>query len=158
MVQRVVADTSPINYLILIGHIELLPVLFAEVAVPRLVAIELGHADAPEPVRQWISQPPGWLEIHAIAARAAERGLDEAEAAAISLAESLRAGLLLMDERAGVRVGRQRGLRVTGTLGLLDLAAQRGMIDFAAAVRKLEATSFRLPAALVADLRSRHAH
>ena len=141
MVRRIVADTSPLNYLILIEHIDLLPALFAEVAVPQLVALELGHADAPERVRQWISQPPGWLTIHAMAAPAAERGLDEAEAAAISLAESFPGGLLLMDERAGVRVGRQRGLRVTGTLGLLDLAAQRGMIDFAAAVRKLEATS-----------------
>jgi predicted nucleic acid-binding protein len=42
-------------------------------------------------------------------------------------------------------VAQGKGLRVTGTLGLLDLAAERGLIDFAEAIRSLERTSFRRP-------------
>ena len=45
--------------------------------------------------------------------------------------EELRtADLLLIDERDGYRVARRKGLSVTGTPGLLDLAAEQGLIDF----------------------------
>ena len=43
----VVADTGPINYLILIGEIELLPALYDRVAVPPSVCEELGRLRAP---------------------------------------------------------------------------------------------------------------
>jgi predicted nucleic acid-binding protein len=57
-------------------------------------------------------------------------GLDEGEIAAIALATSLPADLLLMDDRKAV-ITRLKGLRVTGTLGVLDVAAERGLVDFA---------------------------
>jgi predicted nucleic acid-binding protein len=50
----VVADTGPINYLVLIDAIEVLPKLFEQVLVPAAVYDELGHADAPLPVRAFI--------------------------------------------------------------------------------------------------------
>jgi len=68
------------------------------------------------------------------------------------------ADLLLIDERDGFRVARKRGLRVTGTLGLLDLAADRGLVDFAEAIRKLQLTSFRRPQTLLDELLKKHAH
>jgi len=55
---------------------------------------------------------------------------DEGETAAVALAEFLRADLLPIDERDGYRVARRKGLSVTGTAGLLDLAAKHGLIDF----------------------------
>jgi predicted nucleic acid-binding protein len=51
---------------------------------------------------------------------------------------------------------KQQGLRVTGTLGLLDLAAERGLIDFAGAIRALKSTSFRRPEALLEALLNKH--
>ena len=33
----VLSDTSPINYLILIGHIDILPTLFGQIVVPPAV-------------------------------------------------------------------------------------------------------------------------
>jgi predicted nucleic acid-binding protein len=59
----VVADTGPINYLVLIGAIEVLPKLFEQILVPAAVCNELSHADAPPPVRAFISRMPAWLEI-----------------------------------------------------------------------------------------------
>jgi predicted nucleic acid-binding protein len=47
-----------------------------------------------------------------------------------------------MDDREGVGIVRGRGLAVTGTLGVLDLAARRGLIDLAAAFERLKATTF----------------
>jgi len=57
----VVADTSPINYLVLIGHIEILPKIYGEVLVPQAVIDELQDRDAPTEVRDWLSAPPKWL-------------------------------------------------------------------------------------------------
>jgi hypothetical protein len=45
-VQLVVADTGPINYLILIGHIGILPALFEKVILPAVVRDESGEEDA----------------------------------------------------------------------------------------------------------------
>ena len=63
----------------------------------------------------------------------------------IALAVSLHADMVLMDERKGVKYARNQGLRVTGTLGLLDFAAQAGLVDFTEAVRRLRLTTFRSP-------------
>ena len=58
----VVADTGPINYLIAIKHIELLPRLYVRILVPSSVRDELQRDAAPKLVRQWIARPPEWLE------------------------------------------------------------------------------------------------
>jgi predicted nucleic acid-binding protein len=72
------------------------------------------------------------------------------------LAASLHADLLLMDDRKGVNAAQKKGLRVTGTLGILDLAAQRGLADFAQAVEQLRQTNFRIPHALLDALLEEH--
>ena len=61
-----------------------------------------------------------------------------------------------MDDRAGVAAARNQGLRVTGTLGILDLAAERDLLDFAEVIRKLALTSFWRPEALLAALVKKH--
>ncbi len=48
----VVSDTSPLNYLILIGEEELLPKLFGRVVIPNAVFGELQAAGASEKVSQ----------------------------------------------------------------------------------------------------------
>jgi predicted nucleic acid-binding protein len=47
----VVADTSPINYLLLINQIDLLPHLFQEIIIPDVVRDEMLDPEAP-PVLQ----------------------------------------------------------------------------------------------------------
>jgi predicted nucleic acid-binding protein len=147
-VRLVIAGTGPINYLVLIGHIGLLPCMFDRIAVPRAVQAELSNPLAPSAVRRWIGNWPGWLEIHDTVGLPQVPGLDDGETAAIALAESLQASLLLLDERDGVRAARKRGLHVVGTLGLLDLAADRGLINFVQAASALERTNFRIPRAV----------
>jgi predicted nucleic acid-binding protein len=68
------------------------------------------------------------------------------------LATHLGAELVLMDDRTGVAAARALGLAVTGTLGLLDRAAQRGMIDLGAAFALLRATNFHCKADLLNSL------
>jgi predicted nucleic acid-binding protein len=144
-VRLVVADTGPLHYLVLTGDIELLARLFAKVLAPERVRDELAHAQAPEAVRAWIAEPPPWLEIRPVEAG---RGVDDLETLdagerdVIALATAAKADLLLMDDRDGVAAARRRGFAVTGTLGLLDLAARKGLVDLAAAFERLKRTSF----------------
>ena len=69
--------------------------------------------------------------------------LDDGERSAIALALSRRADLILMDDRSGVAAALAYGLEAIGTLGLLDRAARRGLIDLAAALARLKVTNFR---------------
>jgi predicted nucleic acid-binding protein len=148
-VRLLIADTGPVNYLILIRHIDLLPRMFERVVIPVVVRTELSSPVAPPLVQRWIATPPVWLEIVETQAVDPVAGLHKGESAAISLAASLHADLLLMDDRKGAKAARSKGFRVTGTLGLLEMAAQRGLLDFAEAAERLRQTTFRGPEALL---------
>jgi len=126
------------------------------VALRHAVEVELSNSVTPSAVREWIAGPPSWLEIYDTRSLGQLPGLDAGEAAAIALAEELRADMLLIDEPDGARVARSRGLRVTGTLGLLDLAAERGWVDFVQSVEALKSTTFRRPNALLEFLLAKH--
>ena len=65
---KVVSDTSPICYLFLIGHIDLLPSLFNYIFIPEAVCFELKDKGAPAGLRNWMNNPPAWLKVQDIAA------------------------------------------------------------------------------------------
>jgi predicted nucleic acid-binding protein len=71
------------------------------------------------------------------------------ERCAILLAEAISADIILLDEKSARRVAAERGLRVTGTLGVLGEAAARGLVDFTPAVDRLRKTNFRYSAGLL---------
>lgn len=54
----VVSDASPINILVRIGHIDILPRLFDRVLIPGTVAKELSHKRTPPEVLAWIQSGP----------------------------------------------------------------------------------------------------
>ena len=153
----VVADTSPLNYLIQIDCQELLPALYERIIVPKAVFEELTDARTPAVVRNWADDPPQWLEIRGVHSPldAALAGLDSGEREAIQLAQEEHADLLLMDERTGVKLARRRGLAVTGTLGVLTQAALRGLVNIDAALSRLEVTDFRCTPQLLEQVRRR---
>ena len=141
--QLVIADTSPINYLILIEHIDILPALFEKVILPSVVPDEL--TAAPLLVRQWIAEPPSWVEVRKTTKSRQDSSLERLDAGeedAIALAVELDADLLLMDDREGVIAARSKGLTVTGTLGVLGLAAQHDLLNLAEAFGRLKRTNF----------------
>jgi predicted nucleic acid-binding protein len=73
------------------------------------------------------------------------------------LAQAIGADILLIDERHGRRVARLRVLRVLGTMGILDEAAARGLLDLPAALTRLQATNFRVTGEMVQGLLARDA-
>ncbi len=142
----VVADTGPLNYIVLIGEIDILPRLFDRVLTPQSVIAELDHARTPTAVQKWVASRPAWLSVGSTPpmTELPLPTLDEGERAAIALALSEKANLVLMDERAGARAALASGLSVVGTVGVLEMAARRDMVDLSAAFARLRRTSFRI--------------
>jgi predicted nucleic acid-binding protein len=108
----VVADTSPINYLVLIDQIAILPRLYARVLIPPAVFDELTQPAAPVLVRGWTERHPSWLEVMSPKNTLALAQLDLGESQAIALAGELGVGVVLIDELAGRQEAKRRGLRV----------------------------------------------
>jgi predicted nucleic acid-binding protein len=140
----VVADTGPVNYLVLCGQADLLPQLFGLLLIPPAVHREMIHPHAPLAVRAWANAMPAWAKVQSPkdASRFANLGPGEREA--ISLALEVKADFVLMDETLGRNVAVQNGVAVKGTLGVLEQAAERGLIDLRAATNLLKTTNIFL--------------
>lgn len=147
----VVSDTSPLNYLIQINAIDLLPQIFDRVFVPIQVLTELRHDRTPRKVRNWAISTPNWMEARTPTKVDVIPRLHPGETEAIALAEELSAPILV-DDRDAARVARERGLSILGTLAVLVEGADRNLIDFASAIEALRHTSFRIPESLVAEI------
>jgi predicted nucleic acid-binding protein len=140
----VVADTSPINYLLLISQIDLLPRLFQQIIIPDVVRDEMLDPNAPPVLQQWIANPPSWLTVQSVPVTDTTLNiLDPGEQAAMTLAQTLPADLLIIDERRGRRIAEDRGIAIIGTLGILDDAATQGLINLAETIAQLQQTNFR---------------
>ena len=153
----VVADTSPLNYLIQIRCDHVLPSLYERVFVPTAVIEELGHPGTVAAVRVWLARRPAWLVVEQVDDAPDSRlaRLDAGERQAIQLAKRAHADLILMDERPGVRLARQEGLAVTGTLGVLLQAARRGWVEIDRALADLQATDFRCSHRVLEEVKRR---
>jgi predicted nucleic acid-binding protein len=158
----VVADTSPINYLVLIGHEHVLADLFGEVVVPEAVFIELQSGKAPEVVRNWVcSAPGGWFRVERLSAEdmkgSEDPSLHKGEQEAIALAKRLNADYLVIDEKVGRRAAVRQQLAVIGTLGILERADLEGLIeDFPGVISHLDETTFHMSSELKESLLRRH--
>ena len=156
----VVADTSPINYLLLIGCVDLLRQLYVRVVIPEEVFRELTAPGAPPQVAAWIRSLPSWIEVRDVpislllSREASESNLDAGEVAAIQLALAEQDSLLVIDEAAGRAVAARLGVANTGTLGVLLAAAREELIDLKATLEKLQQTNFRISRAVIEKLLS----
>lgn len=150
----VVADTSPLNYLILIEEVDILTKIYGKVVIPRAVQEELLRSSAPLAVRKWMSQSPSWLEVRSPtnAPDPSLASLDPGERDAITLAAELCADRLIVDELRGRYEAQKRGIPVTGTLGVLREAAVLGLLDLRNAVKRLETTNFHIAPEVLAHL------
>ncbi|MDI1311571.1 hypothetical protein [Prosthecobacter sp.] len=154
----VISDTSPLRYLVAIGHVDVLPILYGRILCLPEVFAECQHPQSPATLREWIKTPPVWLAVvtpvsswtHSELAR-----LDAGEAAAIRLAHDQAADLLLMDERKGRQIAQRLGFRVSGILAVIADAARLQLLDFDQAVFRLtQETNFRVSPTVIEAIRS----
>jgi predicted nucleic acid-binding protein len=145
----VVADSSPLIYLSRAGILDILPALFGDVVIPRAVWDEAVERRPSAPGIDKFRNAR-WLRIVDNPSPPVDLGLDPGETAAILVAESLHADLLLIDERVGRAVAQERGLAVRGTLGVLVQARQSDVLPALKPVLDaLVAEGFRIAPALI---------
>jgi predicted nucleic acid-binding protein len=143
---QVVADATLLRYLIEIEVIDVLPELFGQITAPPAVIHDLQHPNTPILVRMWIASSPPWIVIqtpHSAADPDLSR-LGAGEREAILLAHEHQPALLVTDDRRARRVAEARGLRVVGTIWVLERAAERRLVDLPSTLTRLLATNIRL--------------
>jgi uncharacterized protein len=130
----VVSDTSPITNLAAIGQLDLLKQLYERITIPLAVYNEMVAAGKAVPGTDEV-QTLSWIQTQTVAdvqkvinLQTSQRNIDLGEAEAIILALELKTDLLLMDERRGRALATSYGLNVTGLLGVLLQAKQKGFI------------------------------
>jgi len=151
----VVADSSPINILVRIDLVDVLPSLFGSVTVTEQVRVELMDERTPPGVRAFVKAAPSWLVVRQPQSIESIPMLDAGEAAAIALATELRADALLIDEKDGRRAAQQRGLAVVGTVGIFEMAAERRLFRLSDALARLAQTDFRIDPRIIKNAMER---
>ena len=145
----VVSDTSPLHYLILCGAQSVLPALFQKVVIPPTVFRELQQPNTPSAVREWASALPPWVAVQTPKSINLVLDLDAGELEAICLAQEIKAAAVLIDDRAGRKAAIHCGLAVIGTVGLLEQASARGLLDLPQVMERLRQTNARLDPDLI---------
>ena len=149
----VVADATPLRYLVVIEREHLLPALYGHVLIPPAVADELNHENTPIVVREWLASGPLWLEIRRPAHNLGSGvDLDCGEEQAIALAEEVSADLLLVDDWDARQEAERRHLRAVGTLRVLADGARRGLNNLEDDFDRLSRTNFRVSPELLESL------
>lgn len=113
---------------------------------------ELRHPVAPKAVREWADNTPKWVEVLSPKSSVFLALLDLGESEAIALATEVHAEVLLMDDQAGRQEALRRGLKVAGTLSVLDEADHAGLVVFDKAIAELQKTSFRVSQAVLSEI------
>jgi predicted nucleic acid-binding protein len=131
---KIVSDTGPIIGLAKIGRLDLLKSLGEEVGIPPFVHRELfaktgkESSDIDNALKEFIRVVT--VNISESGKVAVLHDLDEGERQAIALASALgKDVLLLMDDHAGRQAARELGVPVTGLLGLVLLAKEKGLVN-----------------------------
>ncbi|NCQ79422.1 MAG: DUF3368 domain-containing protein [Microcystis aeruginosa W13-15] len=130
----IISDTSPLSSLALVGYLSILKDIYTDVIIPQAVANELANLTE-EDIRIKAIVSLNWIQVQQAAnlelvtCLRNDYNLDIGEAEAIALALELKADELLIDERLGRREAVRLGLSITGVLGVLLIAKNRGLIS-----------------------------
>lgn len=125
----VVCDSSPLITLSIIDKLDLLDALFQSVYIPASVFNEVAMANKPEAVRI-----TDWAQGKVVAAgnkqlvSSFSLTLDKGESEAMALYFEKNADFLLIDEKKGRRIAAYNHINTIGSLGILLVSKQKGLI------------------------------
>lgn len=126
-----VLDASPVIVLARAGFVGLLPELLAPILIPQAVAEEIEAGPTDDPGRRFLAGPPDWLTIvepqPALSPLPSWR-LGRGESGVLEYARQNAGTVAVLDDRAARRAARALEIPVTGTLGLLIAAVERGIL------------------------------
>jgi len=142
----IVADTSCLILLDKIGHINLLKSVFGKITITQSVANEFNDR-LPEFIEIRNPRDKNYQKI-------LESSLGVGEASAMALAMEQDDCLLIIDDFKGRRQAKSLGLNCTGTLGILVVAKERGIIkSVKEVIDEIRKTNFRISKSLLSEVK-----
>ncbi|BAD84401.1 predicted nucleic acid-binding protein, containing PIN domain [Thermococcus kodakarensis KOD1] len=156
----VVSDSGPLIALAKIEKLELLRELFGEIVIPRAVWAEVVEKGRGRPGSREVSEAE-WIKVQDVNDRLSVeilmKEIEIGEAEAIVLARELNADLLVLDERIPRIIAKSLGIKVAGTLALLFIAKERGLLkeDLEPLLLELRTKGVRFSDKVVEALRKR---
>ena len=127
--RNVITNTTPILSLLKVNKLEILKDLYGKVIIPHAVYLEI-EAGKQKTYYRDLSKID-WLVIKKIRDNNSRKyffDLDDGEAEVLILAEELDADLVILDEIIGRRYAKILGYTLTGTLGILLKAKEKGIV------------------------------
>jgi predicted nucleic acid-binding protein len=158
MAQAVIADAGPLIALAGANTLEVLPRLFGEIWIPTSVKTEclVKHGADSQEITSALTA--GWLVIKEVFSISItlSRSLGPGEADALHLARQAQNPLLILDDRLARREAARLQLAFIGTVRVLDLAEERGLIaDAAEIIRLMRQNGYRIEEGLLQQIRQR---
>jgi predicted nucleic acid-binding protein len=143
----VVCNSTPLIHLSAMKQLELLRELFSGIYVPEEVVREVVTRGVGKPGEIEVRKAK-WIKRRRVTNKPAlqtlETTLGAGEAACIVLAMTIHADLVVLDDRIARLHAEAHGLRITGTVGILLMAAEKKRLDFEQLLADLLVTGFRL--------------
>lgn len=129
----VISDTTPLISLIKIEFLDILENMYKKIIIPKAVydelIINIDYQSEIDIIQKCTFLQTKIVEENlSVSLLQKQLKLDLGESEAIVLANSMNADLIIIDERKARRIAKDIGLTVTGTLGVLVEAKQRGLV------------------------------
>jgi uncharacterized protein len=141
----IISDTSCLITLSRIEKLDILQKTFNTILTTPQVAGEFTQPLPPWIILKEFSNYQQYKEIQHL--------LDEGEASAITLAVETENSVLVIDEKKGRRIARELNLEIIGTLKILLLAKQRGIIPAVRPlIEALHQCNFRFSKSIVEEI------
>ncbi|MFW6246069.1 MAG: DUF3368 domain-containing protein [Tangfeifania sp.] len=142
----IISDTSCLILLHKLERIELLKSLFGVIRITQVIADEF-EITVPDFI---IIENPKDRNYQ----RILESSLDSGEASAIALALEKENPLLIIDDNKGRREAKHLGIKFTGTMGVLIIAKEKGLIhSISEILEEIKKTDFRLSEELIDEIK-----
>lgn len=130
--RKVIVNSTPLIALCHVNKLEILKELYGEITIPTAVYNEIS-VKKDSVCKRDIECSKDWIHIEKIQNEMAKAmyktQLHEGEVEVIILAKELDADLVVIDDQNAKKHAKYLGLPVTGTLGILIKAKQRGFIS-----------------------------
>ena len=143
----IISDTACLILLDNIGKIDILKTLFGQISVTTIIAEEFKNV-----LPDWIiiENPKNIDNFNELA-----EIIDPGEASAIALSQEIYNSLLILDDLKARKLADKLGLKITGTIGILLLAKEKGiLLSVEEVIIDLKNTNFRISEELIEKLRS----
>lgn len=130
--RKVIVNTTPLIALSHVGWLDILKKLYGEVTIPEAVYNELS-VKAESVCKKAVDSSLDWIRVDKIKNQMAKTmyktQLHDGEVEVMILAKEVAADVVIIDDANAKKHAKYLGLPVTGTLGVLIKAKQKGYIN-----------------------------